>query len=79
MKSTGKRLVLHHSTGRLAGLSQILGVSPSAGDYPVSLNYGVQSDPKEARHIATKPRMVAYREFTLAATGRLNEFNPAQR
>lgn len=70
-----KRLVLHHATGRLAGLYQIMGIAPSAQDYPPSLAYGRR---QQARHHQTRERYIEYREWAQAPTGQLNDFNPAQ-
>lgn len=53
------RLVLHHATGRLAGLYQILGIAPSAQDYPVTLRY---EEGLTATWAAAKNGYLLYRE-----------------
>lgn len=82
-RTTFKRCVLHHSSGRLKGMSQILGAIERPWEdgtaFPPTLTYGPREAPKQACHEAVKPRYVSYREFIPAARGRMNEFNPSQR
>jgi len=74
MPSLAKRIVLEHTTGRLAGVSQILGMTPStevkveANEYPTALGYMSPPDPKQrqANHWKTKPRYLVYREWAQA-------------
>lgn len=76
MEPTAKRLVLHHATGRLKGLYQILGVAPSAEDYPPSLAYSDDGRKRQkANHWRTRTRYIEYREWAQATA---NDFNPAQ-
>lgn len=77
---TRKRVVLHHSTGPLAGLRQIIGLlegthAQVAKEAPVSLSYGTM---KTASHVKTVPRYIEYCEYTLKRAGRLNDFHPSQ-
>jgi len=78
---TRKRVVLHHSSGPLKGLHQIIGLlegtqAAVAKDAPVSLTYG---QGKQASHTKTVPRYIEYREYALKRAGRLNDFHPEQR
>lgn len=82
-KKVIKRIVLHHATGPLAGLRQILGTIEGTrvqvmNSLRPSIQYGPRNALKTANHAKTHERYVEYREWAQAPTGRLNDFNPAQ-
>jgi len=75
-----RRVVLQHATGRLTGLSQILGVLESTHDklkeaVLPSIRYEAG---KTANHCKSTDRAIYYREWAQAPRGQLNDFNPAQ-
>lgn len=74
-----KRLVLHHATGKLAGIHQIVGylegtAQQVADAIDPSFFYPANRKHKAVHH-KTAPRFVLYREWAQAH----NDFNPAQR
>lgn len=78
-----KRIVLFHTSGPYKGLARISGylegTAKQVADAMLpSLHYKEGGVQKEVQHWKTLPRAVWYREFTLAAKGRLNDFNPVQ-
>lgn len=68
-KPVHKRVVIHHVTGRLQGMAQIMGALDQPWDtgeqYPAMMHYrptGVR-EPKVANHCKTSHRTVQYREW----------------
>ena len=65
------RLVLEHRTGQLVGVLQIIGLTDKFGGQPPAVYEGPRSinellqqvPPKQFSLIASKPRMLLYREI----------------
>lgn len=76
-----KRLVLTYTSGRLKGISQIVGLAPDqpleAVPGPFAVENGQVVD--FASLIRITPRIVEYREVMPLVKGKLGEFHPEQR
>jgi hypothetical protein len=78
-----KRVVLFYTTGPFAGLARIVGLlegparDVAAAILP-SFDSGEGQNVTRMQHWKTLPRAIWYREWTLEAAGRLNDFHPVQ-
>jgi hypothetical protein len=82
-KIVRKRVVLFYRTGRFAGCARIVGLLEDTTQHLADAI--LPSFPSEdngvtttMQHWKTLPRAIWYREWTLEAAGRLNEFHGAQ-